>query len=192
MLKDLIYRDRTYRGFDRSYRFTREEMEEFADVMRMSPSSMNGQALKFYLAWEEESVARVQKATGWAKRMPEITLPHPGKEPTAFIVICLDTEISKNLALYTRDAAIAAHSALLLATEKGLGGCMIGSIHAGQLKEIVGGGDRFMPLLVVALGKPDETIRIIPVPEDGNTDYFRDENDVHYLPKRTLKDVLLN
>ena len=32
----------------------------------------------------------------------------------------------------------------------------------------------------------------VDVPEDGNTNYYRDENDVHYVPKRTLADELLN
>ena len=33
---------------------------------------------------------------------------------------------------------------------------------------------------------------LVDVPEDGNTNYYRDENDVHYVPKRTLADELLN
>ena len=191
-VKDLIYKDRSYRGFDRSYRFTREEMEEYVDVMRMSPSSMNKQALKFYIAYEEELVSRIQRETGWAKRLPQMELPHPGKEPTAFIIICQDKEVDPNLNLYQRDIGIAAHSALLLAAEKGLGGCMLGSINAGNLKEIMGYGDRLAPIIVVALGKPDETIRVVPLPEDGNTDYYRDDDDIHYVPKRSLEEVLLN
>ncbi|MGX8688804.1 MAG: nitroreductase family protein, partial [bacterium] len=30
------------------------------------------------------------------------------------------------------------------------------------------------------------------VGEDGKTAYYRDENDVHYVPKRSLEDILIN
>ena len=49
----------------------------------------------------------------------------------------------------------------------------------------------FRSVLLVALGKPDETIVLTEVGEDGSTDYYRDENDVHYVPKRRLQDILL-
>ena len=52
--------------------------------------------------------------------------------------------------------------------------------------------EEIRPLLIVAFGKPAEEIHLVDVPEDGNTNYYRDENDVHYVPKRTLADELLN
>ena len=51
--------------------------------------------------------------------------------------------------------------------------------------------DRFIPVLLIALGKPDEQIVLTEVGEDGVTDYYRDENDIHYVPKRSLQDILL-
>ena len=46
-------------------------------------------------------------------------------------------------------------------------------------------------MLVIALGKPAETIILTEVGEDGNTAYYRDENDVHYVPKRKLEDIII-
>lgn len=43
----------------------------------------------------------------------------------------------------------------------------------------------------MAIGKPAEEIHIVEIPESGKTAYYRDENDVHYVPKRKLDDVLL-
>ena len=58
------------------------------------------QPLKYYLACDPSTVATIQAETKWAKGLPELTLPHPGKEPTAFIVICQDTSIDANLSRF--------------------------------------------------------------------------------------------
>jgi len=43
----------------------------------------------------------------------------------------------------------------------------------------------------VAVGKPDEEIVIREIEKGESTKYYRDENDVHYVPKRKLEDILL-
>ena len=43
----------------------------------------------------------------------------------------------------------------------------------------------------MALGKPKEKVVMVPVREDGDIRYYRDEEQVHYVPKRSLEDVLL-
>ena len=162
MLKDLVLKNRSYRGFDESVRISRETLEGFVDCARLCPSSVNKQPLKYFLAWEPEEVEKVQGLTKWARALPEMVLPHPGKRPTGFVVICQDKGIDENLNRYQKDVGIVSQTMLLAAVEQGLGGCMIGNFQAGE------------------------------VPEDGNTNYYRDENDVHYVPKRTLADELLN
>ena len=47
------------------------------------------------------------------------------------------------------------------------------------------------PLLVVAIGEPAETVVLMEVGPDGSVQYYRDENDVHYVPKRALEDILI-
>ena len=69
---------------------------------------------------------------------------------------------------------------------------MIGNFQAGEVMEVLGLPEEIRPLLIVAFGKPAEEIHLVDVPEDRNTNYYRDENDVHYVPKRTLADELLN
>lgn len=192
MLLDLIKKSRSYRGFDRTRKVTREELEYLVECARFAPSSRNEQAIKFFLAWEEETVSAIQPLTGWAKGLPDLVLPHPGKEPTAFVVICLDQKISTAIPKFSRDASIAAQTMLLAATELGLGGVMLGSFKAGDLRSVMGVGEEMQPLLVVALGKPDETIVLTDMEENGDFHYYRDENDVHYVPKRSAKELILN
>ena len=43
----------------------------------------------------------------------------------------------------------------------------------------------------MALGKPAEKVVLIDVGEDGSTKYYRDAEDVHYVPKRSLKELVL-
>ncbi len=110
--------------------------------------------------------------------------------PTAFIVICQDKNLAPNIASFQRDVGIVAQTILLAATEDGLGGCMIGSFSLAELKKILELPENLEPVLVVALGKPAEKIVLTDVKEDGEIGYYRDENDVHYVPKRALKDIL--
>ena len=45
---------------------------------------------------------------------------------------------------------------------------------------------------LMTIGKPDETIVLTDVGPNGETNYYRDENDVHYVPKRSLDDLIIN
>ena len=80
---------------------------------------------------------------------------------------------------------------LLAAVEKGFGGCMIGSFYKPQLKELLNLPEGVEPNLIVALGKPAEKVVLTDVGEDGSTKYYRDVEDVHYVPKRSLKELVL-
>ena len=76
MFKDIVKASRSYRGYDESYRFSREELEDFVDCARFAPSSVNAQPFRYYLAWENEEVDRIQKLTNWARALPQMQLPH--------------------------------------------------------------------------------------------------------------------
>lgn len=191
MLKDLVKANRSYRGYDESRRVTKEELMEMVDCARLAASSVNQQPLQYYLAWEKEEVDRIQPLTGWAKGLPELTLPHKGMCPTAFIVICQNKQIYESLARFQKDVGIVAQTILLAATEMGLGGCMIGSFSAGSVAEALNLPEHLAPLLVVAIGKPAEKIVLTEAQRGESVAYYRDENDVHYVPKRKLEDLIL-
>ena len=133
MLRDLVLKNRSYRGFDESVRISRETLEVFVDCARLCPSSVNKQPLKYFLAWEPEEVEKVQGLTKWARALPDMVLPHPGKRPTGFVVICQDKRIDENLNRYQKDVGIVAQTMLLAAVEQGLGGCMIGNFQAARV-----------------------------------------------------------
>ena len=191
MILELVKKNRSYRGFDETRRVEKEELVQMVNCARLSASSVNIQPFRYYLAWEKEEVDRIQPLTGWARNLPQLKLPHEGMCPTAFIIICQDTEISDSLPRFQKDVGIAAQTILLAATEMGLGGCMIGNFKAGQVKEALKLPENLAPQLIVAIGKPAETIVLKEIEEGEPTAYYRDENDVHYVPKRKLEDVIL-
>lgn len=189
--KEIVIKNRSYRGYDESHTLTREELVELVDMARLTPSAMNGQPFSYYVASEKEQLDIVQPLTKWAAALPQMTLPHEGKCPTGFIVICQNMEVSENLQQHRTDLGIVAQTMCLGATAKGLGCCMIGNFNGKKLQEALGLSEQFFPLLVVAVGKPDETIVIKEIEKGEPTKYYRDENDVHYVPKRKLEDILL-
>lgn len=191
MLIDLLQKNRSYRGYDETYRISRATLEALIDCTRYTASSVNMQPLKYFAASEPETVSRIQPLTHWAGKLKELHLPREGRRPTAFIIVCQDFSISDSPTMFQRDIGIAAQTILLAATEKGLGGCMIGSFEKGALKELLQLPAQIEPMLVLAIGKPDEAVLLTEVGPDGSTDYYRDENDRHYVPKRALNDILL-
>ena len=191
MLIDLVKKSRSWRGYDESRRVTPEELTSMVDCARFAPSSVNRQPFKYFLAWEPETVGKIQPLTGWARALPEKHLPYPGKRPPAFIVICQETLWDADLSRYQRDVGIVAQTILLAATQMGLGGIMIGNFSPAKLSEALSLPDSLVPMLIVAVGKPDETVVLTEAAPGGSLNYYRDENDVHYVPKRRLEDIIV-
>ena len=191
MLKDLVVKSRSYRGYDESRRITEQELLELVDCARFAPSSVNGQPFCYLLLHEKEDTDRLQPLTGWAKALPGMKLPHPGKCPTAFIVICQNTEWDDNLNRYLRDVGAVAQTMLLAAAEKDLGGIMIGNFSPAKVSEAMKLPETIVPMLIVAFGKPDEKIVLTEVSSGESIKYYRDDQDVHYVPKRKLEDIVI-
>ncbi|MCH5191531.1 MAG: nitroreductase family protein [Oscillospiraceae bacterium] len=189
--KETVKKNRSYRGYDESRKITREELLELVDCARFAPSSVNRQPFKYLLANTPEDLDKIQPLTGWARALPHMKLPHPGKCPTAFIVICQDTKWDADLNRYIRDVGIVAQTMLLASVEQGLGGIMIGNFSPERLSKALELPENIVPMLIVALGKPDEQIVLTEIDDGESIQYYRDEQDIHYVPKRKLEDIVL-
>lgn len=191
MIKDLIKKNRSVRGYDNSRDVTIEELREMVDCARLSASSVNMQPLKYILVNTVDGKARVLKQVSFAAKLSTLKLPHRGSEPMAYIVICQDEQISKSETGFLRDVGIVAQSITLAATELGLGACMLGYFSPDKLRQALDLSENLKPLLVISLGKSVEDIRIVDIEEGESTDYYRDEAGIHYVPKRKLDDVII-
>ncbi len=72
-----------------------------------------------------------------------------------------------------------------------LGGCMLGSIQRDRLRQMFKIPDNLEILLVIALGRPKETVVLEEAPPGGSIKYWRDAAGIHYVPKRRLEDIIL-
>lgn len=159
------------------------------DLGRLSPSGANLQPLKYILSCEPQKNALVFPHLRWAGYIKDWPGPAEGERPSAYIVILGDTEIRKQ---FECDHGIAAQSILLGASEKGLGGCMIGSIDREGLRAALKISPRYEIFLVLALGKPKETVVLETVGTSGDIKYWRDGEGKHHVPKRTLDEIIID
>lgn len=189
MLKDLVSKCRTYRRFYQECQISKEDLLELIDLARLTASTANSQALKFKISNTPEENALIFDTLGWAGALPDWDGPAEGERPSAYIIILCDLSLGKNK---LADDGIVAQTMMLGAVEKGYGGCMLGNVRRSQLAEALGIDTSLYSVdLVLALGKPKEEVVVVPVKEDGNVKYYRDENQIHYVPKRALEDIII-
>lgn len=188
MLKDLVLKNRSYRRFHQEVSIEVETLRELVDLARLSASAMNLQPLKYVLSCEPRKNALIFSHLGWAGYLKDWPGPAEGERPSAYIIVLGDTEISR---AFGCDHGIAAQSILLGATERGLGGCMIATVKRQELSQALDIATRYEILLVIALGKPKETVAIEEVGHGGDTKYWRDSQGVHHVPKRALDDIII-
>ncbi len=187
MLKDLILKNRSYRRFYQDEAVELETLRELVDLARLSPSARNAQPLKYFLSNSPEINAKIFPHLSWAGYLKDWPGPEKGEQPSAYIVVLNDTDISAN---YFCDDGIATQSILLGAVEKGLGGCIIGSLNRLQLQRELRLSDNLKIVHIIALGKPKEEVKIEAMKEDG-IKYWRDVQQVHHVPKRNLNDIIV-
>ena len=190
MLKDLITASRSYRSFDPNVRISRAQLADFIDCARLSPSSVNLQMLKFRPVTNNCECEALLSLTRWAGKIKDRKLPPEGHAPTAYIVICTDENVVEHAERFQKDVGIAAQSVMLAAAEAGFGGCMIGSFSPEGVAKALALPEGILPQLVLALGKPDETVRLVPPAPDGSVTYYRD-GDLHCVQKRPLDEVII-
>lgn len=189
MIRDLIIANRTCRRFQQSVAVEHKTLRELVDLARLSASAANMQPLKYILSWEPQKNACLFPHLGWAGYLKDWPGPGEGERPSAYIIILGDTRISRSFGC---DHGIAAQSILLGAVEKGLAGCMIGTVQRQGLRDALDIPSYFEILLVLALGKPAETVVLETVEQAGDIQYWRDPDGVHHVPKRALDDILLD
>jgi nitroreductase len=188
MLEDLIKKTRSYRRFHQDVAVDIEMLRALVNLAWLSASGSNLQPLKYILSCQPETNARIFPHTRWAGFLKDWPGPAEGERPAAYIVILGDTEIRKSFGC---DHGIAAQFIMLGATERGLGGCMIGSVDHSGLRQVLDIPEQYEILLVLALGKPKETVVLEEVGPDGSIKYYRDAEGVHHVPKRSLDELIL-
>ncbi|MFW5979904.1 MAG: nitroreductase family protein [Halanaerobiales bacterium] len=183
-----MLKNRSYRRFYENEKISRKTIRKLIDLARKSPSAANRQPLKYIISNEKEKNSKIFPCLSWAGYIKDWDGPKNGEKPAAYIVMLGDKEITEN---FWDDPGIAAQSILLGAVEKDLGGCIIGALNHDLLRENLKIDQRYEILYVLALGKPKEKVKLETVGPDNSIKYWRDENEVHHVPKRKLDDIIL-
>jgi nitroreductase len=188
MIYELVLKNSSYRRFYQDIPVDRDVLRNLIDLARITASAENKQPLKYVLCNTPEKNEPVFSCLGWAGYLKDWHGPAEGERPAAYIVILGDREISESFGC---DHGIAAQTILLGATENGYGGCMLGNINRSLLRNILDLPEKYEILLVIALGRPKETIVLEQVEAGGDIRYRRDSSQVHYVPKRMLDDIIV-
>ncbi len=186
---ELVRKSRSYRVFDESRRIPSETLRELVELTRYAPSGANMQPLRYLLISSAEQCGAVFPSLAWAGYLQTWPGPEPGERPVAYIIMLLDTEVSRQA---HSDVGIAAQTIMLGAAERGIGGCMLGAVRREAVRETLKIPDRYEIALVLALGYPAETVVIEEVGPDGDIKYYRDEVGVHHVPKRGLDELIVS
>ncbi len=184
-IKNLVVQTRCTRRFKADYKVDTKDIKEIIDLARQISSAKNMQPLKYIIANDKKSFEIVHKPIKWASHLKEWNQSEDEK-PSAYIVILNDTSI-KGYAMVDLGSSI--QTIMLALNAKGLSGCLLASIDKELYKKEFDLAENLEPMLAIAIGKGDEDIKIVDVKKDTN--YYRDENDTHCVPKRDLNDILV-
>jgi len=186
--KALAEAARTCRRFHEEQPLGMTDLEWLVDCARLAPSAKNGQELRFTLVENGETCQKLFALTRWAGALKDWGGPHPGERPTGFVAILMP-ENGKELACF--DVGIAAQTIQLAASSRGWGCCMIQAFDHQAAPALLHVPDGMKIALVLGLGVAKEKRVVAAMSEAVATPYWRDADGVHYVPKRSLEELII-
>jgi len=182
---ELILKRRTIRRF-KPESVPADLLDRLVNAGRLAPSAANRQPLEFIVVNDRETVDHVFPALKWAGYIAPAGDPPPGKQPTAYIIVLINSEICPTSGEV--DAAAAIENMILTALEAGVGSCWLGAIDRDELRKLFRVPESYRIDSVLALGYPDEA----PVIEEATDSirYWKDQQGVLHVPKRKLSEIV--
>ena len=195
-----ILKRRSIRSF-KQRKVSIKMLRRMVNAARLAPSAANLQVLEFFVVTSKPLCAKVFKHLKWAGYIAPKGNPKPGCEPTAYVIILINTKkVSRSLVKrdeqairYSfnadlRDIGAAAENIILTAESKNIATCWLGAINKQGIKKLLSLPRHVDVDSVIALGYPDSRSR--PVKYKGSVMYFMDEKGVLNVPKRPLKKIM--
>lgn len=186
MFSDLVTRCRSVRRFCEDQPIEKDVLRSLVTLARFAASGGNLQSTRYLLSNEKRRNADIFACLKWAGYLSDWDGPEVGEQPAAYIVMLSPVKGGSDT-----DIGIQAQTMLLGAAELGIGGCMLGAIDREKLSALLPVPEGYRVALVLALGYPHETIVIDDIRASESIRYYRDENDVHHVPKIVADDLIL-
>ena len=185
-LEEIIFKRRTIRRFKQNP-IPLDILKKLIDFARVAPMATNRQALEFIIIQKDDVRQQLFPLVNWAALLPkDERTPEKGREPTAYIIVLVNTEIKRTYVDF--DVGAAVENILLGAVHFGLGCCWMGNINAKKIRELFEIPDYYDIKHVISLGYPDELAIIEPY--KGSFNYWKDEEGTIHVPKKDLNDII--
>jgi len=185
MIASLIDKCRSVRRFLRENVPTKEQLKEFASAAVNVASAGNLQRLRFTVIAHDKADG-IFPLISLGGYLPPEKKPTYEQRPSAYIVIFSKVEkLDTNLAI---DVGIAAEAISLSVCEAGFASCMIRNFNAEKISALAEECELY-PVLVIAIGSPAEEVRIVEAC-GSDIKYYRDEKDVHCVPKLSPDELI--
>jgi len=183
--KNLIQNTRSTRRYKQNITINPKELEEVIDITRIVASPKNMQPLKYLTVTSKQFVDKISQSATWASKLPQWDQKED-ERPSAYIIILNDTSLD---GVPMIDCGITLQTIMLGLKTKGYDSCPLASVNKDLIKELFNLEDNLQPMVGLSIGISDENITLTDIEECN--DYFRNEKEEHFVPKRELKDVLI-
>lgn len=184
--KELVMSNRTCRRYDESKKVSREDLLDLVELARYTPSGINKQAIRFAVV--NDNLDDIFKNIRWAGYLKDWDGPKEGERPTGYIVFATDQRYGNAM---LEDVGIVSQTIALGARAKGMAACIFKSHDEAGIKEALSLSDDYKVVLVISIGYPVEKVVVDDIREGEDIKYYRDENEVHHVPKIVLEDLLI-
>jgi len=189
--RDLAAAARTCRRFREDSPVSIDTLHRLVDLARLAGSARNGQPWQYLAVNDPQLCEAIFPHLGWAGYLTDWSGPAPGERPPAYILCFLNQQwltVPEKLAFF--DLGIASQNLLLGAAALHILGCRIGAFSP-KVAKLWDVPDHLRLELIIALGRPLEEIVLEEMSGEEDIRYWRDERQVHHVPKRSLHEVLL-
>ena len=183
-LAGLLAKNRSTRGYDSSFVVRKDQLRRIVSVNMLAASARNRQVLRFRPVIADEA-HKVLPFIRMGAGLMELHLPIQGTEPNAFIIVCSTIEPRNSTFV---DLGISVQSMLLQAVEMGLNGLCIMDFDGDKLVDSL--QLPYKPVLVIAIGKGAEDIKLVDIKVGDDHSYYR-KDGVHYVPKVVVEDLII-
>lgn len=186
-LEEIINKRRTIRRFKQDP-ISLDILKKLVDFARVAPAARNIQAIEYIIVENTEMRKKLFPLVRWAGSLPEEQrTPEPGREPTAYIIVLVNTKIKRPFVDF--DVGAAVENILLGAINFGIGSCWMAAIDYKKIPELLEIPEHYDLKQVISLGYPDEE-SVMETYKDSFK-YWKDSDGKMHVPKRDLDDIIL-
>jgi nitroreductase len=182
---DLILKRRSIRQFE-PRPIQRQILEKIVSTARLAPSAANLQPLEFIVVDDETLKKELFRCLKWAAYIAPLGNPEPGREPQAYVVTLVNTQVREKGHEY--DVGAAMENMILTALGEGVGSCWLISVDRPKVIELFNIPEPYKVDCVLALGYPAEHPKVEELKDSCR--YWKDAGGQFHVPKRKLESVV--